>query len=119
MTEIQKEEIEQRLNTLLNFIYPKPKPANIILTWVPIVDPNQPTDERNPLSFVDGLYVARVMIKPTEGHIAYFWIQEGAPIFSIREKSIQPNGKRIIKGRDIQKFIKHKFKMFEAECLEQ
>lgn len=119
VTEIQKEEIEQRLNTLLNFVYPKPKPANVLLTWVPMVDPNKPSDERGPLSFVDGLYVARVMVRPTEGHITYFWVQEGAPIFSVREKSIESNGKRIIKGRDVRKYIKQKFKRFEAECLEQ
>lgn len=84
-----------------------------------MVDPTQPSDERNPLSFIDGLYVARVMVKPTEGHITYFWIQEGAPFFSIREKSIEPKGKRIIKGKNIRKFIKQKFERFEAECLEQ
>ena len=84
-----------------------------------MVDPNQPSDENNPLCFVEGLYVARVMIRPTEGHITHFWMQEGTPFFSMREESIEPSGMRIVKGKDIRKVIKRKFKQFEVECLEK
>ena len=37
----------------------------------------------------------------------------------MREESIEPSGMGIVKGKDIRKVIKRKFRLFEAECLKQ
>jgi hypothetical protein len=61
------------------------------------------------LNFMEGIYVARIVVKPTHGHVAYFWTQDDKPIFSVRTASLFPEEKRQIAGRNIAKFIKNKF----------
>jgi predicted HTH transcriptional regulator len=115
--EKEKEEIEQKITGYLEGIYPKPKIGeNVIINWVPMVeDPFEfkQTPTKGPsLNFMKGIYVARIIIKPSKGHVAYFWTQEEKPIFSVRTESLFPEGKKQIAGRNITKFMKKKFQFF-------
>ena len=64
-------------------IHPKPKMGkneNVHLTWVPVADSLYEKIENNfvpnSLNFIEGLYVARLAVKPKLGHITYYWNQD-------------------------------------------
>jgi predicted HTH transcriptional regulator len=115
--EKEKEEIEQKITGYVEGIYPKPKIGkNIVISWVPIVeDPFEVKSTSNNSSsrnFMEGIYIGRIVVKPSDGHVAYFWTQDDKPIFTIINSSLFPEGKKKIAGRNISKFIKRKFKKF-------
>lgn len=42
----------------------------MFLSWVPLVDDSVSVKER---SYVNGLYVARITVNPSKGHVAYYY----------------------------------------------
>ena len=65
---------------------------NIILSWVPVAEnPFENTLKQNrggKLNFIEGLFVARIAVKPIYGHITYFWKKDEDCFFSIRTDSL-------------------------------
>jgi hypothetical protein len=117
-----KNEIEQKVTSYIQSIYPLPEAVNYSITFVPIVkNPIQQKKKgyKKPSmsgstyahtyyerEFIEGVYVTRIKINPTIGERLYFWINDSKPIFPRKVD----NKITFTPGRNILKLIKKRFK---------
>lgn len=105
-------------------IYPRPNPSNFTIGFVPLKknplqEMKQPEQKKvtdgstfesryYERAYIDGFYVTRIKIQPTNGQKLYFWVNDSKPIFPVSENGTM----NFIQGKSISRMIKNRFKKY-------